>query len=58
MRAFHKRGIYMLTPTGPNDAHKAAKKAWIAPTAVAEKVRDITEGSPTNHNTADGSCSS
>jgi uncharacterized protein (DUF2461 family) len=48
----------MHAAAGSKDAEKQPRKAWVAPRAVTEKVRDITAGSfyvPFDH---DGSCSS
>ena len=37
---------------------KEGRKAWIAPKATSEKVRDITAGNPAHFNGADGTCRS
>jgi hypothetical protein len=48
----------MQRSTDTRDEAKPPRKQWEAPRAVAEQVRDITEGQPAHHNTADGFCSS
>jgi hypothetical protein len=48
----------MHPATGATKARTESKKAWVAPKAVVEKVRDITEGNAAHRSTPDGICSS
>ena len=58
MTALEKKGTSMQNGTGKRDATKQPRKAWVAPKAEAEKVREITAGFPNHVNSPDGPCSS
>ena len=37
---------------------KGAKKTWVTPKALSEKVRDVTKAAPAHHSSPDGFCAS